>query len=919
MTRLLAIETSPEATQYISVVAAAAGDRLIRYRDMALYEDPDSFRLVARDLDGFFARLTRFARDRRPDLLLLAGGSMDRSLLAPLLDRFADLARLVLLGPLAELPAPHGSLILPDPRDAPLELLGEARPTSLLPPPTWSEPLPRLYLGCHEVLGAGVERELDQWLRTRRDALMAGAPWAVELDGFGTLEVILHLPEGMQGFHTPHSDGRHPEIRVHLAGQWSGWLPSDGFRVGRTPAPGSTPQRIAAAAWLLRALARDQDEWDLLLREWTPDPRLEFELVRTALVANLPLERLRALQGLDVDVAWVALEVGVHLLGRGLARESLEFTIAALERLTPGWQNSDVPPPAGALDLLRHGAWAAHLAGEPDTALAASARIVSHPLGRTARDLAIHGALLWASGWPRDGLGYLEDASTLDPDEDLVVRNLPALRAAIHGPPDATTGPAHATGTPSPPAPVPRGSSCIRDLPDITLVSLNRDEERRAAVAPRGLLCLGAALRQAGYSFELVDRQFAPRFQDPDDLVASLGVPAQVVGLSAMADRLPLLVRSARAIKEAWPDRILVAGGPGPTTVARGLMAVCPELDVVVIGEGEATTVELLQRLDAGGIEAAAGCPGTLVRVGGEVTLGHPRERLRDLDALPLPAYDVLDLSAYQEFPVMTSRGCPWRCGFCDVAVTWGRARVTRSLERVLDELELLARAGVERVQIEDDTFLLPRSRVERFCRDVSSRVPGLRWGCLGRADLVDHHLVETMALAGCDSLFLGLESGSDRVLEQIHKRLTADTGVAAALTAARHMAVRAYFIWGFEFETWEDFLATFDEVGYLAAHGVDSCYTQLAPFPGTPVYENRTRDLVLHMDSPYPCLFHPDSTAQDRELIQAHPEVFPFFWSMSSPKLEDKRDFVARYWRWDMRDIHPPGSRTPTRATRDP
>lgn len=667
--------------------------------------------------------------------------------------------------------------------------------------------------------------------------------------------------------------------------------------------------------------------------------RAGVELVRLLLEHDLPLspsEVVDAVPGLEIDPAWSALEVSLSALAQGRGRDAERVLTRALDLFAPAALAGQGVPPSGALDLLRQLAWLRFRLGDIAGGLVCSSRVLVHARGRRARDLANHGALLWARGDAAAGLRSLEDAALLDPDEEYVRANLEPLRAAVGAAlsrqaPDPPTegaregasggGPSRCAGVRVEPPPAPpnavlpkqRSEASRRrprrggEGPQLTLVSLLRDEEAGSRVIPAGCLYLLAAARAAGWQGELLDRQLVgpERFHDPASLVQDLGEPGPVIGLSAMADRLPLLVASLPALREAFPDRVIIAGGPGPSCVPGPLMELAPELDAVACGEGEQTLVELLERLERLGLEGLRGCPGLWVRSEGVPVAGPARGRCLDLDRLPTPAYDLLDLTVYDAVTVITSRGCPHRCTFCDATALWGHRRVERDLSSVLAELELLSGVhGVRHVSIEDDSLLWPPQRVRTLCAELRQRLPTLTWGCLGRADALEPGLPELLAQAGCRALFLGMESGSQSVLRSIRKGLDATRALAGARLAIQALPVRAYFIWGFPEESYSDFLDTFATVGLLRSLGAEVGYSLLAPFPGTPVGRQAAAGLRFHDDLDVPCLFHPSDTGLELDLVRTHPRVFPFFYAAATPRWQDKLRFVQRTWRHDLR--HP-------------
>ncbi len=626
-----------------------------------------------------------------------------------------------------------------------------------------------------------------------------------------------------------------------------------------------------------------------------------MEVVRLLLEHPQLVDRREAVDrgpGLRIDPCWVSLEVSLAALAQGRPADAEAALATGLTLFAAAPLDAAGPPPAGALDVMRQLAWLRFQRGDFAGALACSNRVGSHPAGRRPRDLANHGAILWALGRAQEGLQSLELAARLDPEEPYVRANLAPLRQVVErgriAAPDtprrstdvaapaplsasatgsgAGSGAARARGAASRLRPT-HGSSA----PQLTLVSLLRDEEADRKVVPAGCLYLLGAARAAGWSGALLDRQLVSedRFRDPSALVADLGDPGPVIGLSAMADRLPLLVTLLPALRQAFPDRVLLAGGPGPSSVAGPLMAIAPELDAVVCGEGEETLVEVLARLQEGGLEALRGCPGVRGRAKGGLWSGPPRARRLDLDGLPLPAYDLVDLQRYDDVTVITSRGCPHACTFCDASALWGRHRVERSMGGVLSELELLARKhGVEHVNIEDDTFLTPGARVRRFCSSLQERLPGLTWGCLGRADAIEPGLPELLAASGCRALFLGMESGSAAVLKAIRKGVRPVRALAGARLALNSLPVRAYFIWGFPDESWDDFLDTFSTAAALRSLGAEVGHSLLAPFPSTAIGRRWQGRLRLHEGLRVPCLMRAGDSPEELALIRAHPGV---------------------------------------------
>ncbi len=375
--------------------------------------------------------------------------------------------------------------------------------------------------------------------------------------------------------------------------------------------------------------------------------------------------------------------------------------------------------------------------------------------------------------------------------------------------------------------------------PDITLANVSfpmpsETGDGTDVYLPLGCLYLVSALEDAGFRVDFRDYQlFASTLENPLDLDAFedfLADAGPVVGLSCMVAVLPFVLLATRAWKQKHPDRVLILGGPGPSGVALPIIEAMPWVDVVARGEGEATIRELVGALrDGGDLSTIAGI--TYRSKAGPV-VNPPRPRTRDLDTIALPAYQAVDLSAYTSVAVVTGRGCPHHCAFCDVGPLWDNRTYLRGVDNVIGELELLRRTyGRERVSLADDTFSLKRGRTEALLDRMETL--DLEWSCLSRVDKLDEALLVRMAGAGCDALFLGIESGSDAVLARIGKKFGIEEATEKAAMAAKHMKkVVASYIWGFPFETMDDFKSTLFSIVAMWHLDVRAGLKLLSPMP---------------------------------------------------------------------------------------
>ena len=340
---------------------------------------------------------------------------------------------------------------------------------------------------------------------------------------------------------------------------------------------------------------------------------------------------------------------------------------------------------------------------------------------------------------------------------------------------------------------------------------------------PYGLFTLGAEAIRAGHQVKVINLSAYP-WSQVDAIVQALD--ADVFGMSCWTANRRGVALVARAIRRHHPGAHVVVGGPHATPLAEEMLAHCPEIDTVSLGESDATFLELLAALEAG--KGARGIPGTVYRAEDGVSRAEPRKAIHDLDTLASPH------AHFDTHILMTSRGCPWACTFCGAETTWGRGFRGHSVGYVLDALEsVVARLPVKMVQIKDDTFTTNKKRVVAICRGIRERNLNFFWSCDTRVDLLTEELLYEMRLAGCQRLSLGVESGSQRILDAIDKKITPDEIVATTEMAKRYgVKVRYYMMLGNRGETAETFQETLAFLSRARPH--EYIFSCLSIYPGT-------------------------------------------------------------------------------------
>lgn len=361
-----------------------------------------------------------------------------------------------------------------------------------------------------------------------------------------------------------------------------------------------------------------------------------------------------------------------------------------------------------------------------------------------------------------------------------------------------------------------------------------------------GILMLAAVARQAGFAPTVIDAA-ALEIPKEEFLSRVRKLRPAVLGLSATTLTIAGAADVAAEVKGLVPGCRIVVGGPHVSAVPTETLERFPAFDVAVVGEGEETVVELLQAFAAG--QVVSGVRGTACRDGSRVVVAPPRPFIADLDRLPLPAWDLLEGFPHCYAPpvfktkrlpaasLVTSRGCPNRCIFCDRSV-FGASCHAFSAAYVVEMLrELHQRYGVREFSFEDDTFVTFRPRLMEICNRLIDLKLDISWTCLGRVNQVSAETLALMRRAGCWQISYGIESGSQVTLDLIRKDVTLEQiRLAVAMSHRAGLRTKGFFIVGHPGETRQTLGQTIDFALGLPLD--DISVSLLTPFPGTELYE---------------------------------------------------------------------------------
>lgn len=371
---------------------------------------------------------------------------------------------------------------------------------------------------------------------------------------------------------------------------------------------------------------------------------------------------------------------------------------------------------------------------------------------------------------------------------------------------------------------------------------------------PLGIATLAAFLRQElPLNVVICDTTFDPRLERISEFLDREKPDFVGIGMSTLM--LGEGLAAARMAKERGLPVFL--GGPHPTTDPAALMEK-PYIDACVIGEGEESARDLLAMWLSG---QNGPIDGAWVKMpDGTIHRSKRRAGIKDLDALPFPAWDLLDMEAYiaawgqldswkpglRGVNLMASRGCPYECSFCQPVLDemFGKKLRQRSPASVVAELSMLhQRFKIEGFWFTDDTFTTNRKWVQSFCAQLKAANLNLAWGCTTRANLIAPELMKTMADVGLRKVGIGMESATEHIREEVYKKGVTAEAIAQTVQVAHDHGVHTllFLMLGAPGESRREMLQTIEMATQLPAS--EASFSLFVPIPGTDLWKKMLED----------------------------------------------------------------------------
>lgn len=340
------------------------------------------------------------------------------------------------------------------------------------------------------------------------------------------------------------------------------------------------------------------------------------------------------------------------------------------------------------------------------------------------------------------------------------------------------------------------------------------------------------------------NNQSHPVWQEVRDTIAAIA--PDVVGISIWTTYAASAFHIAKLCKEIYPNCVVVMGGPHATFKTEEILKISPHVDYMVRGEGELTMLELVRQISSGR-NSVSSIPGLSFRDNNTIIHNPPRQTANDLKLFPFSDRSLLmneDRYTSEDMGlIMSSRGCPFACSYC---ATHTKKVSYRPIEHIVEEIKLvISNYGTRQFSFKDDSFTVNKTRVEQFCDKLLVDKLNINWECNTRVDLVSESLLAKMKKAGCNSIKVGVESGSEHILKKMNKGITHDQ-IRNAAKIFRKVGIHwtGYFMMGVPGETAEEIYQTLNLMYEIQPDFASISVYE--PFPGTPMFdEGLEKELV--------------------------------------------------------------------------
>ncbi len=399
---------------------------------------------------------------------------------------------------------------------------------------------------------------------------------------------------------------------------------------------------------------------------------------------------------------------------------------------------------------------------------------------------------------------------------------------------------------------------------------------------PLGLAYIAGSLRDGGFDVQVIDGvgekldSRNPVDNDcymygltPEETVARIDDDAEIIGVAfGFSFEWPACRDLTKLIRERFPDVLMIGGGEHVTAVPEQALLESA-LDIGVLGEGEETALEICKAFEAGDLDPSAVLGAAYIDADGKAVINERRPRKRDLDDIPLPAWDLMPIGNYMDrgygfginrgrsMPVLASRGCPYQCTFCSNPAMWTTRWVARDPDLLLDEMQMYQdKYGAQNFDFYDLTAIVKKAWIVDFCKKIEERGMKFTWQLPSgtRSEAIDDEVAGWLFKSGCRNLSYSPESGSPAVLDRIKKKIKTESVLESISSSYRQgMSLKTNIMLGFPGETMKEVRETYGFIAKMAIAGADDVAVwAFSPYPGSELFQQINATGRLKLDDAY-------------------------------------------------------------------
>ena len=440
----------------------------------------------------------------------------------------------------------------------------------------------------------------------------------------------------------------------------------------------------------------------------------------------------------------------------------------------------------------------------------------------------------------------------------------------------------------------------------IALVNICFPKEIDILSPPQGLLSIATVLKENSIESRIYDSALDINYKDftlqniTDYLI---GIEENVIGISTWDSVFPKIILASQTLKEKFPHKIIILGGPTVSNLKDGILKQFPWIDYCISGEGENSFLKLVKFLINNQTPDFSKLP---CNVSGnfdkKIYFGSSLTENGNTLSIPILDYSTIEISKYNRLEISSSRGCPFNCEFCSVNSTLDKKLRFRPLEHIFKEIDTLFLEGISTcINIVDDNFGLNKERLKEFCKLFKIKYPNFNWTCYFRLDDLESNIVDMMVDSGCIGAFIGIETGNNEKLKSLGKYVAFDEVVSKLKYATSKMDITASFIWGFPDESENQLIDTFSLINNIAEfENIIIDLYQLSPLTGTNLQKRMLSHLTFDRNAisgfVYP-RYLPSIDNIEENLIKEIPEFFSAFYHEDSSLFGNKYYMVKKFF----------------------